>query len=1799
MNNLRTALFAFVAMALPARAATVDATFTSATTLPVTASSYTATGNVVNITLSFAPPTGTSLTVIKNTGLAFITGQFSNLAQGQLVRIPYNGATYPFIANYYGGTGNDLVLVWAYQSPAAWGRNSAGQLGNGSTIDSSTPVAVTSTGVLAGKAVVAVAAGQSHSLALCADGMAAAWGYNTSGQLGNGSTTDSSVPVAVTATGVLAGKTVVAITAGGSHSLALCADGTVAAWGYNSSGQLGNGGTTNSSTPVAVTLTGVLAGKTVVAVAAGQYHSLALCTDGTVAAWGANSSGQLGNSGTTDSSTPGAVTATGVLAGKVVIAVAAGSSHSLVLCADGTVAAWGANTYGRLGNGSTTSSSVPVAVTATGVLAGKTVVAVAAGTSHSLALCSDGTMAAWGYNTYGQLGNNGTASSSTPVLVTSTGVLAGKTAFAVAAGDSHSLGLCSDGTVAAWGYNSYGQLGNSGTTASSMPVAVTSTGLLAGKSVGEIAAGNSHTLALAALPLATNTGIAGITVNSGTIIPAYASGVDTYGACVAKDINSITVIPTVSDPNAVVEVNGTAVASGTASPSIALATGVNAIILRVKAEDRAVDKTYTLSVLRPEPLNAIFNAPDDPALIFPAYDATGLSVRFQLNFYPEPGCQLTLVKNTGAGLIIGRFSNLAQWQLVRIPYHGVNYPFVATYYGGTGNDLVLVWAYQSLAAWGANSSGQLGNGSTTASTTPVAVAATGLLAGRTVVASAAGFSHSLALCADGTVAAWGSNSSGQLGNSGTTSSSVPVAVTATGVLAGKTVIAVAAGNAHSLALCDDGTVAAWGNNSDGQLGNGNTTSSSKPVAVTATGVLAGKTVIAVAAGTSHSHALCADGTVAAWGANTYGQLGSGSTTASSTPVGVVTTGVLAGKTVAAIAAGDSHSLALCSDGTAVTWGYNSTGQLGNGSTAPSSSPVAVFATTGPLAGKTVVAVAAGQFHNVVLCSDGRLAAWGRNPYGQLGTSNTDNNSRPLSVLAYGGLASRTVKAVAAGYAHSLVLCADGTMAAWGSNSQGQLTLDTLDTQSSVPVNVPATGALAGRTVGAVVAGYSHNLARVIDPLSDNADLTGLALAVAPLSPPFRPGVQSYSAAVSTSTPSIAVTATAAHPFASVTVNGAAVPSGTASQSIPLAFGVNTITVTVVSESHEASSTYMLSVLRPSTLTATFASPAADAPVRFPAYDATGNTISFDLSYAPTPGTTLTVIDNTGIGFITGRFSDLAQGQNLNLTYGGVTYPFVANYYGGTGNDLVLEWAQRQPTAWGSNAAGQLGDGSVIDSGVPTPLTTTGVLANKSVVALATGDYHSLALCSDGTVAAWGYNLFGQLGNNSTTDSLVPVTVLANDALAGKTVVAVAAGAIHSLALCSDGTVAAWGSNYSGQLGNNSTTSSRIPVAVNRNGILSGITVVAIAAGDAHSLALCSDGTVVAWGDNYSGQLGNNSTAQNRVPVAVNLTGSLADKFVVAIAAGTSHSLALCSDGTVVGWGYNGYGQLGIGGRTDNSVPVAMVQTGALSGKKVIAVRAGGDHSLVLCADGTMVACGRNDSGQLGNGTTADSSVPGSVTTSAALTGKTVVAIGAGNRHSLALCANGTLAAWGANYSGQLGNNSTLSSSVPAEVRTSQIGSGIRFVRLATGSSASHVLAISTPATTTLSPFEAWQATVFTNPDDLNNLAISGELATPANDGITNLMKYALSLAPLGDASAGLPRAAIQGGYLTLTYRKNKQATDLTYTVQAGDSIGEGSWTLAPTVVEQTDAGDYWLVTVRDNVPIAGHPRRFMRLQVDH
>jgi alpha-tubulin suppressor-like RCC1 family protein len=349
-----------------------------------------------------------------------------------------------------------------------WGANKfTGNVGSSSAV----PVAVDTSGVLAGKTLTQISASYDYSACvLDRAGAAYCWGVNADGELGDGTTAEFSTPVAVDTSGALAGKTLAQVTVGIVHACALDITGAAYCWGRDRDGELGDGGAASSDVPVPVDTRGVLAGTTLTQITAGDDATCALDSSGAAYCWGANANGQLGDGSTAGSSVPVSVDTSGVLAGKSLTQIAIGDDHSCALDSAGAAYCWGDNSAGELGDGTTVGSRVPVAVDASGVLAGQTLTQIAAGQDHTCALDSAGAAYCWGDNSGGELGDGTTVSSSVPVAVNAGGVLASQSLTQIAAGDDHTCALDSSGAAYCWGGNNYGDLGDDTATLSDVPV---------------------------------------------------------------------------------------------------------------------------------------------------------------------------------------------------------------------------------------------------------------------------------------------------------------------------------------------------------------------------------------------------------------------------------------------------------------------------------------------------------------------------------------------------------------------------------------------------------------------------------------------------------------------------------------------------------------------------------------------------------------------------------------------------------------------------------------------------------------------------------------------------------------------------------------------------------------------------------------------------------------------------------------------------------------------------------------------------------------------------------------------------------------------------------------------------------------------------------------------------------------------------------------------------------------------------------------------------------------------------------
>jgi alpha-tubulin suppressor-like RCC1 family protein len=327
-----------------------------------------------------------------------------------------------------------------------------------------------------------------------------------------------------------------------------------------------------------------------------------------------------------------------------------------------------------------------------------------------------------------------------------------------------------------------------------------------------------------------------------------------------------------------------------------------------------------------------------------------------------------------------------------------------------------------------------------------------------------------------------------------------------------------------------------------------------------------------------------------------------------------------------------------------------------------------------------------------------------------------------------------------------------------------------------------------------------------------------------------------------------------------------------------------------------------------------------------------------------------------------------------------------------------------------------------------------VVSGVSASVVSAGGFHTCALVAGG-VQCWGYNNYGQLGNNSTTNSSTPVRVVGVGGTGYlSNVTQISAGKYHTCAVVSGGAVYCWGQNASGpnvygQLGNNSTTNSSTPVQVLTDAVTYLTNVTQVGSGGGHTCALRSDNTVYCWGRNAFGEVGDNTTTRRLVAVQVRISAGAFLTNAVQIAIGANHSCAQLSDSTVRCWGYNFYGEIGDNTTTNSSVATQVLAaggSGSLTG--VSAISSGRFHTCALLSDHSVYCWGDNDNGELGDGTTTSRSLP-----VRAGTIDNATSISAGEYHSCSVLDDGTAQCWGAAAFGQVGDGTTADTSTPVPV----------------------------------------------------------------------------------------------------------------------------------------------------------------------
>jgi alpha-tubulin suppressor-like RCC1 family protein len=702
-----------------------------------------------------------------------------------------------------------------------WGCDDYGRLGNGDGLgDSLSPSPVDTSTISGNKAFVQLIVGGDHTCGLMADGTAYCWGYENVGQLGNGGTSESAESPSPVDTSTMSGnKAFVSLSAGRWHNCGLTADGVAYCWGWDDCGQLGDGGTLlDTESPSLVDTSTILGNKAFVQLSAGYEHTCGLTADGVAYCWGSDYFGQLGNGdGLGDSPSPSPVDTSAIGGNKTFLRLTAGNAHTCGLTADGVAYCWGMGDSGQLGNGGTAQNAQSPSPVDTSTVAGnKVFVQLSAGVEHTCGVTADGAAYCWGSDYHGQLGNSGTPQSTGSPSLVDTSALSRKKQFVkLAAGIDYACGLTSTGAVHCWGHNDFGQLGiGSALQNAESPLPVDTSTIPGNKAFVQLDTGVSHTCALTA---------------------------DFVAYCWGRDVSG--------------ELGNGGTSQNTLSPSpvdTSTISGNKTFVQLAGGQDHSCGLT-----------------------------ADGVGYCWGSDGYGRLG--------NGSGL--GSSQSPSPIDTSPIPGNKTFVQLVTGDYHTCGLTVGGV-AY----CWGYDNFGQLGNGGASLDTQSPSPVDTSTISGnKTFVRLSAGRWHTCGLMADGAAYCWGYDTAGELGNGGASQDTQsPSPVDTSTVPGNKAFLKLTAGDAHTCGLTADGAGYCWGADGHGQLGDGDgLLDAQSPSPVDISTVTGNKAFVQFALGLFHTCALTAEAVAYCWGEDENGQLGNGSSSVEDTqsPSPVDTSGI--------------------------------------------------------------------------------------------------------------------------------------------------------------------------------------------------------------------------------------------------------------------------------------------------------------------------------------------------------------------------------------------------------------------------------------------------------------------------------------------------------------------------------------------------------------------------------------------------------------------------------------------------------------------------------------------------------------------------------------------------------------------------------------------------------------------------------------------------------------------------------------------------------------------------------------------
>lgn len=797
-------------------------------------------------------------------------------------------------------------------------------------------------------------------------------------------------------------------------------------------------------------------------------------------------------------------------------------------------------------------------------------------------------------------------------------------------------------------------------------------------------------------------------------------------------------------------------------------------------------------------------------------------------------------------------------------------------------------------------------------------------------------------------------------------------------LDGKIIRDVYASQYTTCVITTEGLAYCWGESAT--IGS-NAVNSYVPSPVDMTGALSGKTVKTISLGQSHGCMIASDDHVYCWGENDKGQVGSGSTDyVVQTPQAVNTLG----KTVKSLYSVDDNSCVIDSDDNLQCWGDGVYGMLGNNTNVKSHVPVLV--TGGDLGVKTIKSFTKYNSLLCVIASDDLVYCWGRAQYSAFGANSLFSSAVPKAIDFSGVLAGKKAKTVSLGSSFGCILADDNKVYCWGTNGRESLGNGTFDSYSSVPTAVD----LGAKTVKKlVVFGWSACIIANDDQVYCWGD--GFA------------GQLGNNLDDTSAVPVAVVT--------SGVLNGKSIKDlqakndrvcAMANDDLPYCWGRGVL-------GNADDSWYFFQV--PVSLVTTGA---------LAGKTITKLSMGFSHSCAIASDQKLYC------------WGDQNEGQLGNDSRESVNYPIPT--VSGLSEFLIQDatFIKTFGVSYDQlDACVQRSNGELYCGNLGLGLKLIHDFGNLKVTQLEVGrdSSHSCALMDDENLYCWGEGFNGQLGNGAGQASSIPVMIDMSGVLSGKTIKSVALGDDVTCVIASDDLVYCWGEGSNQLLGNGSDSSQDSPVAVSTTGVLNGKKIKSLHVKFGTACVIADDDKVYCWGGGGDGQLGNGASVNSNAPVAVSTSlkfKSLKNMYHT-ICGIAEDDLAYC-------WGYGQEGQLGNGASVSSNVPVAVDMSGVLSGKTIKKLDGSGYNICVIASDDLPYCFGYGQGGELGNNALNDSNIPVAVVTSGVLSGKKIIDLSVAESSACVMDSDEDVYCWGnGSYFGEVGDGLSAVTSSPVKL----------------------------------------------------------------------------------------------------------------------------------------------------------------------